>query len=177
MGRTSHQSHQRRRPEAHTEVGTHTHHHQPFASFVHGAVFIRCIGAGFVGVLGTLVDGQIVHVDRTGIVDLGLGAAANKHRLTKPFHGQLRTWLNAGCVNANRGERAHIGGGVHLIDQRPDGGTSSHGTCASGGVVEKVSPGAFVIFCVGHEVPPFFSRQAAHIGSGRSYPQPLSAAI
>jgi hypothetical protein len=38
------------------------------------------------------------------------------------------------------------------MNEGPHGGPRDYDTSAAGGVVEEISAGAFVIFCVGHEV-------------------------
>jgi hypothetical protein len=90
-------------------------------------------------------------LDRARILDLLGGAAADEHRLAEPLDRQLRAGLDTPDVDADRAQRLHVGGGVHLVDERPDGGTGGDGTGARGGVIQEVAAGAFVIFCVGHE--------------------------
>jgi hypothetical protein len=45
-----------------------------------------------------------------------------------------------------------------LVDQGPYGCTRRNDTCAASDVVEEISAGAFVVFCVGHEVFSEFRR-------------------
>ena len=85
-------------------------------------------------------------------MNLGTGAVTDKHRLTQPFHGQLRTGFNAAHIHADRGQRLNVCRWVHLVDQGPYGCTRRNDTCAACDVVEEISAGAFVVFCVGHEV-------------------------
>ncbi|MPL88445.1 hypothetical protein SDC9_34468 [bioreactor metagenome] len=137
------------------EVSAHAHHHQPFAGVLaregrQGAVLVRGVGAGLVGVLGRGV-GQRRDVDRTGEINVFLGAAADEHRLAAPFHRELGAGFDARDIDVDRGHGLHVGRGVHLVDQRPDGHAGHHRAGSGGGIVEEIPPGACV-FCVGHEI-------------------------
>ena len=80
--------------------------------------------------------------------DLGFGAVADKDRLALPQNGQLGAGGDCANVYADRGKSLHISGGVHLIDQWPNGGACNNSTCASRGVVDEVAARAFVFVCV-----------------------------
>ena len=146
-------------------------HHQPFACLVEGAVLVRGVERHVVAVLRVTI-GQIGKGHGAGGLDLGLGAAADEHRFAQPFHRQLRAGFYAGDIDADRGERLNVGGRVHLVDKRPHGRPGRNDTGASCGVVEEIPPGAFVIFCVGHEVYSIISVPLTGLirGSGRSGP-------
>ena len=131
------------------EVGADAHHHQPFAVFVERAVLVgrrrrrrRCWRCG--------------HWRRAGRHRRPRGRASISSSVRRrmktglPSHLTVswRAFGDAGDIDPDRAQRLHVGGGVHLVDERPDGGTRPRRPGAAGGIVQEVPAGAFVIVCV-----------------------------
>ena len=134
------------------KVCTNAHLDQPFAGFIQSAVFVgRCGRAVAIRVACDLVN-KVCHVDAARVFDLYGRPASDKDRLAEPFDSDLRAFCYARHVHSNRGQGQNVCRRVHLVDQRPNRGTGGNRACAGCCVVQEVPPGAFVVFCVGHEV-------------------------
>ena len=81
-------------------------------------------------------------------LDLLGGAVADEHRLALPLHGELGAFGDAADVDADRGQSLHVGGRVHLVDQRPDRGTADDDGGTGGRVVQEVAACALMFVCM-----------------------------
>ncbi|EAQ12500.1 hypothetical protein RB2654_14480 [Rhodobacterales bacterium HTCC2654] len=130
------------------EVGAHAHHHQPVFAFAKGPVFIgRGLFATEVLVARDRI-GKIVDRGFAGRVDLFLRPVADEDRLAEPLNRKLAAFGDTRDVDADRSQRPHVRRGVHLVDQRPYGGTGRNDAGTGGRIVEEIPAGPFVIVCV-----------------------------
>jgi len=129
-------------------MGADPHHHQPAALFIEGAVLIGGIEARVGIVVTRELIGHALDVFAARTLDFIIGAVADEHRLAEPFHRQLAAFDHIGDIDPDRGQGAHVCGGVHLVHQRPDRGARGHDTGPGRCVIEEIPAGSFVIVCV-----------------------------
>ena len=58
---------------------------------------------------------------------------------------------DAADVNINGRQCAHVGRGVHLVDQRPNRGRGCDNACPGGRVIQEIPAGSCAIISMGHE--------------------------
>ncbi len=91
-------------------MGADPDHDQPF-----GLVFLHAVLVG-------LRVGQVGQRHVFGRLDLLGRAVVDEDRLALPGDGDALADLDMRQVGIGRGQGEHVGGGVHLVDERPRDG-------------------------------------------------------
>ena len=123
-----------------------------------------CIGgqviSGYVGISGDGIR-KGKHIFRTGLRDFRVGPVPDEHRLAEKTDSQLRSGFHTGDIDADLGQRADIGGWVHLIEQWPDRSPYGNRARSGGGVVQEI-PAELWCLCIHSD-----SRSQLPVGEGQ----------
>ena len=109
------------------EMGADADDDQPF-----GLLHALGIGLGIA---------QLGDIDVFGFLDLLGGAMGDEDRMAAPHHLDALADLDLGDIHLGRGEGEHVGGRIHLIDQRPDEGGHAEGGHAPGRQIQEIAAG------------------------------------